>query len=64
MTALDDDNARLIAWARSFRVTVPGHAITRAEHDALMADRDRPLTQSPVDRHHKGGAHNQQGDFT
>ena len=28
-------------------------AITKAEWEALTANRDRPLTQSPLTRHHK-----------
>jgi hypothetical protein len=45
----------LRAWARQVRGhgRDPGHAITRAEHDAMTANATRPLTQSPIMRHHR-----------
>lgn len=42
---------------------VPGQAIDKATHDALMAARDRPLTQQPIVRHNKGDGHNAIGDM-
>lgn len=62
MTTTDDtDSARLIAWARAQGGRIPGHAITRDEHDRLMAGRDRPLTVDLILRHHKGDSHNDIG---
>lgn len=43
--------------------TPPGHSITKAEHDALMAHRDRPLTQQVVQRHRSSGNGHQLGEL-
>ena len=40
----------------------PGCSITKAEHDALMAHRDRPITQDAARRHHSSGNGHQLGN--
>ncbi len=52
------------AYAARLGGRTPGRALTKAEHDALMVGRDRPLTQQAIDRHRKGEGHNLLGEFT
>ena len=47
----------------SYLILSPGQAMTKAQHDALMANRDRPLTQSPAGRHHSVGNGHQLGEL-
>ena len=39
-----------------------GGTITLAQHRALTANRERPLTQSPIQRHHGAGNGHQLGE--
>jgi hypothetical protein len=57
--------AEMRAYARTIMLgRHPHHAITLEEHRALTADMDRPLTQSPIMRHHSTGNANMLGDIT
>ena len=44
-------------------LTRPCQSIAKAEHDALMAHRDRPLTQARLKRHHGSGNGHQLGEL-
>ena len=61
-----DTTASLAEWAKTVLLAgrKPDEAIDKATHDALMADRDRPLTQQPIQRHQSGGAHNLTGEYS
>lgn len=61
-----DTTASLAEWAKTVLLAgrKPGQTLTKAEHDALMANRDRPLTQQPIQRHQSGGAHNLTGEYS
>ena len=36
---------------------LPPEALTKEEHDAIMAHRSRPITQTPIQRRKRDGAH-------
>ena len=44
----DDDIARRWARRRLLAGRIPGHAITKAQHELLTEGLDRPLTQDPI----------------
>ena len=47
----------------SLATSNPAQTLTKAEYDALMVGRDRPLTQQPMQRHTSGHDDNLTGDF-
>ena len=64
MTGSDADES-LAQWAKAVLLIgrKPGQTLTKAEYDALMVGRDRPLTQQPIQRHTSGHDDNLTGDF-